>query len=333
MTEIVIRNGVQRSLSNEFVITAWDATVNNDNIFRLTAGTPAASYSTWNEYDMSATKNMVSVYDTITGTATQSREFLPNFYQLNDNWNGVLLPYPIMDFNQEAAIRYAGTTDIFNDVSYNARVYMAVVRFSNFTNDKKAFVLSIGATNGIGNTPLWTYADLHVYRNSSTNHDHLISRVGASYISTRITGWNPLDVNVFTLVFDGSMYCVYLNNHFMIKHNAIVAGGLWTASGGNWTSVNTMWIAGKYGYLHLADTFTYYTDNIGIHAITHVKYNDFVSVNGEKWPDAVDELCHYRYAVPSPPTTSHNSDVIMTLGSAQIIVFGSYNFGGTQQFL
>lgn len=331
MTEILIRNGVQRTLASDFIISAWDATVNTDNAWQITSG--SSQYSTWNEYEMTTTKNMVSVYST-TDTSTQSQQFLPRFYLASDSYSGNILSYPLMDFNQESAIRYNGSQDIFIDGTYNARVYMAVMRFDNITTDKKAFVLSIGESQSIGTTPLWTYADIHIYRNSSTNHDHLVSRVGQSYKSSRISNFVMDDIHVYAIVFDGSGYYIYLDNQLITSHSAISVGGLWGSDGLNWSSsVNTMWVGGKVGYLHLADTYTYYTGNYGIHAIVHVKYDDIGLQNGSAFPLAVNELCHYRYDLPSPPDTGHNSTVTVTLSSTEIIVFGSYNFGGTQQFL
>lgn len=329
MTQVVIRNGVQRTLDSGYIVSAWDATVNKDNAWQ-TAGSSVSKYATWNEFEMSSTKNMITAYAT-TDIATQSQQFLPRFYQAQDIYSGYTLPYPLMDFNQEAAVRYAGSTDIFTDGAYNQRAYTAIMRFDNLASGKKAFILSIGTTSSIGSNPTWSYADLHVYRDSATNHDHIISRIGSSYKSSRITGCNFGDIHVYTLVYTGVYYQVYLDNQFITQHTPIATGGVWGASGLNWVdTINTMWVGGDVGYLQLSDTYTFNTGNYGVHAITHVKYND---PGSSSWPDGVNELCVYRYALPSPPVTSHNSTASSTLTSAEVIVFGSYNFGGTQQFL
>lgn len=336
MTQIVIRNGVLRNANptGAFVISAWDSTVNNDNLWQSTTSSPPSTYATWNEFEMSTTQNMATVYASYEASLS-SQGFLPFFYQAQDQWSTVApyvtLPYPLMDFNQEAAIRYAGSDNIFIDGTYTSRVYTAIMRFDNFEQNKKAFVMSIGNSATIGGNPLWTYADIHVYRNGSTNHDHLISRVGSSYKSSRITGWDSKDVHVYTIAYNGSTYDIYLDNQIMTSHSAIAVGGLWGADGTNWTSViNTMWVGGNYGYLHLADTYTYYTGNYGVHAITHTKTNSVPN-----WIAEVTPLTVYRYSLPSPPDTAHNSTASITLGASQVPVFSSTagQFDGLHQIL
>lgn len=336
MTEIVIRNGVLRNAnpSGAFVISAWDSTVNSDSAWLSTTSSPPSTYARWTEYEMSSTKDMASTYASYEQALT-AVGFLPYFYQAQDEWSTVAptvkLPYPLIEFNQEAAIRYNGSDDIFIDGTYTSRIYTAILRFDNFEQNKKAFVLSIGNTDTIGGNPLWTYADIHVYRNGSTNHDHLISRVGSSYKSSRITGWDSKDVHVYTLAYNGSTYDVYLDNELITSHSAISATGVWGTVGTNWTNViNTMWVAGNYGFLLLSDTYTYYDGSYGVHAITHVKSNSVSS-----WISELTPLTVYRYKLPSPPDTAHNSTASTTLGASEIPIFQSTagQFDGLHQIL
>jgi len=333
VTQILIRNGVLRQISDDFTINAWDAAVNKDNAWNTTSG--GSRYSTWSEYEMSGTKNLVSVYST-TESSTQSQEFLPVFYQPSDSYAGQGdLRYPLMVFNQEAALRYNGSSNIFLGSPLGFSV-TSIARISSIGYGKKAFVLSVGVSQSIGDTPLWSYADIHLFRDSSTNYNYLISRVGSSYKSTRITGavvttWQPEDVHIYTMTYDGSFFRISIDNNIVTSHSAISTGGLWGAY--NYADSNTFWFGGDVGYLNISDTYTMYTGSVGYHSLVYTTYVADPLAGGSQWNDEIKELCQYRYKLPNPVDTSIVSTTSSTLGSAEIIVFGSYNFGGTQQFL
>lgn len=328
MTQILIRNGVLRQISSTFTINAWDAAVNKDTEWSTTDG--GSKYSTWCEYDMATTKNIVSVYST-TDTATQPQEFLPIFYQPNDEYAYLQIPYPLMSFNQEAALRYNGSESLTYGFLFGFSATV-IARFESFQIGEKAFVISIGSVRLVGESPIWSYADIHVYKDASTNYDHLISRVGSSYKSTRITGWDPKDVHVYTITYDQQYFRISIDNIVVETHNIISTGGLWYS--GNYSQPNAFWFGGDVGYLQLSDAYaSLYTGSVGYHAIVYATYQANPTAGGYEWNNAIKELCQYRYKLPNPSNVSYNSTASLTLGSTQVIVFGSYNFDGTQQFL
>jgi len=332
MTEISIRNGIQKALNTNFIITAWDTAVNKQYLWLTTTGAIPAKYTFWSDYDMSGNKDMRTCYST---TDSQSpsllQDFLPYISYSGNTFGGYTLQYPLLAFSPDAGITYNGTEDIIFDYAYPNRSFVAIAR-CNVDANAKQFIMSIGKSQTVGSDPLWTLGDIHIYKDVLSNHDHLISRIGSSYKSTRINNFNMADIHVYAIEWDGaSTWSIYLDSVLITTHTSGFTGGLWNAPVNYNLDINTMWCSGWVGYIHLADGASYNSSDVGFHAIVHAKYD--VATTGQLFTAAIDEMCHFRYGLPNPPVTSHNSTANTTLSSTQVIVFDSFTFGNTQQIL
>jgi hypothetical protein len=315
MTEIIIRDGIVSSLTNEPTIV-WDAVRNGDNFYGTFNGN---SFLTWNDFSKSTIYNLVSYFD------ENHSMNIPTYYEWNtDFYDTMPIKWSLYQLNYNGFFKYNGNNINFSTNGYGLGAVIQLVIPSNvYVSGFNIF--SLIATIGNSNeSPSWIPISLDYDLTSSSPLIHRFHfRSGREYATITINNSN-FDItkpHVYSISGtpnnDNPFVDLYIDNKLVssLIHVSPDIGSGWRTY--NTSTIDCFIIGGNVG-LQLPQPNT--IQGMGIYSI-------FFYQNSYNYSEIFD-LCKYRYNVPDvvfTPSVSYT-----TLNPPYVAVIGSTQFNDGQ---
>lgn len=311
MTEIRIRDGVVTNIPTSWNVKAWDSTHNNDNI-PLT-NDASQLYSTWSEWGLSSTYNMVSTWganDAFAGTFQS--------YAQNTQLESSVTLYPSLytntwAYNGSAITLSAGGNDIFG----------AVIQFAydplTVTGDIRQLLLTLGAKDS-ENEPIWSGASMGYWYDDSNDHHYFECRVNEVIKKVKINGFNNLKPHLYAIrrggAFDTNLY--FYVDYMLVATIPYPSGALWEINNST-TDYDMWWYQSDYGYVNSSGTVLIYSGYVLAYTLFWITTDDTTYDHNE-----LVSLCRNRYGISNSEHTTSTSTI--TLNGSNFGVFGTSTF-------
>lgn len=298
MTEIRIRDGVIANLPTAWNIFAWDATRNNNNAL-LENNIPFTFYSTWCEWNLTQSYNMISTWGLDDQYATPSITIVDN----QTLESGGVTQYPSL---YATVWSYHGD-DIDEIVANNDELFGSVLQMDIWpttTGDVRQLLISVGARDN-ENYPIWAVAGLAYWYDSSNDHHYFECRVGDVVKKVKVNGFDNKKPHLYVIrnFIAESRFVFYMDSLELATISSPTIGSLWT-SDNQTTDYDGWWYQSSYNYEYLAGNAV---DQTLAYTLFYIYKEDLTYDHAE-----LVLLCRSRYGIGNSQHTALSSTITLT---------------------